>query len=70
MNLQIFLRILNIKHLKKQGIAQRTIYNAINRLTNEQTIYDKKRTSQPSTWDGKKLAKPIPTKRPLTRHFI
>ena len=35
---------------QKEGYHQRTIYNAINRLQNEESIEDKIKTVRPTSW--------------------
>jgi transposase len=39
-----------VKHFQKVVSPQRTIYNAINRLQNEESIKDKKQTGRPTSW--------------------
>jgi transposase len=46
-----------VEHFVKEGIAEKTVYNNIDRLQNHQPIQDKKRTGRPSTWTTKDKAK-------------
>jgi hypothetical protein len=39
-----------VNHFQKVVSPQRTIYNAINRLQNEESIKDKKQTGRPTSW--------------------
>jgi hypothetical protein len=39
-----------LNHFQKEGYPQRTIYNTINRLQNEETIEDKIKTVRPTSW--------------------
>jgi flagellar biosynthesis regulator FlbT len=39
-----------LNHFQKEGYPQRTIYNAINRLQNEESIEDKIKTVRPTSW--------------------
>jgi hypothetical protein len=44
------------KHFAKEGIAQRTVYHAIDKLQTAQPIKEKKRTGRPTTWTPAKKA--------------
>ena len=39
-----------LNHFQKEGYPQRTIYNTINRLQNEESIEDKIKTVRPTSW--------------------
>jgi flagellar biosynthesis regulator FlbT len=39
-----------LNHFQKEGYPRRTIYNAINRLQNEESIEDKIKTVRPTSW--------------------
>ena len=39
-----------VKHFTKEGIARRTVYNAIDRLATNQPTKDKKRSGRPNIW--------------------
>jgi transposase len=39
-----------VNHFEKEGYPRRTIYDAINRLQNEESIEDKKKTGRPTSW--------------------
>ena len=39
-----------VNHFQKEGYPRRTIYNAINRLHNGESIEDKKKTGRPTSW--------------------
>jgi hypothetical protein len=44
-----------VNHFEKQGIARRTVYANINRMTGNQGIQDKKRSGRPTKWTPQKL---------------
>ena len=39
-----------LNHFLKEGYPQSTIYSTINRLQNEESIEDKKKTGRPTSW--------------------
>ena len=39
-----------VKHFEKEGIARQTIYDTINRMQNEGSVKDKKKTGRPTSW--------------------
>lgn len=43
-----------VHHFVKEGIARSTVYDAINRMENDQPIKDNKRTGRPTSWTTQK----------------
>jgi transposase len=39
-----------VNHFQKEGYPRRTIYSTINRMQNEDSIEDKKKTGRPTSW--------------------
>lgn len=46
-----------VQHFAKQGIARETVYKSINRVVNNQSTQDKKRSGRPTTWTADKKRK-------------